>query len=913
MAEATAKPEGQVTERNPIVNDSYEEPTRHWVFGEGEPRLVEGRRLSGYLPAVKKGGQLQITDQVIFMEGVNQLRERVRSWREDDYPGTTAVTRELFEHWFDPERELRPFFAQREAIETVAFLTEASADRRQGIDVPRVEPYERWAVKLATGAGKTLVMAMTIVWSGLNKTAARKDTRFTDAFLVVCPNLTVKERLSGAEGLLPADPASAYRAFDLVPPSLSGAFGQVKVMVTNWHALAELQDPRRSVQRLGPESDAAFSRRVLRDLGDKRRIMVLNDEAHHAWRPPQDLAVTGEERKEAEQATVWIQGLERIARERGVLRAIDFSATPMYPGAVREKAWQPFEWIVSDFALVDAIESGLVKIPRIPTDDNTGRAVPKYRNLWEHVRTRLPKQGEDSEAEHHPLTDYLSEVDGPLKQLAGEWHETFETWANVPRPVPPVMTVVCSDTKMAELLEKHIAEFGEAGPWLQNRDGESYTIRIDSKLLEKAEIREDSESAADAAERMRRIVATVGREGKPGEQVRCLISVAMLSEGWDARNVTQILGLRAFQSQLLCEQVVGRGLRRSDYSDLSRPEFVDVYGVPFQLLPFAKAGAGTPISPPETTVVRALPERAELRVRFPRVVQIVSDVGDTLEADIDSIEPIRVSAEFDPTSTYVEFEAGQPGTGLGGEVQDRSRAYERFRLQRLAFRLAALVVAPYERPWLFPDAVKIVNEVIARKVVFDDGVDERELCNLRYLNLLRERIELAVRGSEEGGGLLPVLDRYEPIGSTEGIAFSTAKPCEPTDRSHLSHAVCDSALERGIARELERHPEVEAYAKNDRLFLEIPYRYFGKTCRYRPDFIVRLRSGAMMLIEGKGRPDEKDDAKATAARRWVEAVNAWGKLGSWHHAICSKRSEVGPRIGEVVSGCSFSPSAARSS
>jgi type III restriction enzyme len=900
MAKAAVKPEGQVTEQNPIINDPYEVPTRHWAFGEGEPKMVDGRRPSGYLPAIKKGGQLQITDQVIFMEKVNQLRERVETWREQGYPGSTVVTRELFERWFDPERELRPFFAQREAIETIAFLTEVSADRRQGIDLPRFEPYERWAIKLATGAGKTLVMAMTVVWCGLNKVVSRQDARFTDSFLVVCPNLTVKERLSGQEGLIPSMPTSAYRAFDLVPPNLSGPFGQIRVMVTNWHALAEAHDPRRSVQRLGPEGDTAFCRRVLRDLGDKRRIMVLNDEAHHAWRPPPGLVATGEEKQAAEQATVWIRGLERIAREREILRTVDFSATPIYPGTMREKAWQPFEWIVSDFALVDAIESGLVKIPRIPTDDNTGRAVPKYRNLWEHIKSRLPKRGDDPDAEHHPLTDYLGEVDGPLKQLAGEWHETFEAWGNALRPVPPVMTVVCNDTKMAELLEKHIAEFGEAGPWLENRDGERHTIRIDSKLLDKAEIREESESAADAAERMRRLVATVGREGQPGEQIRCLISVAMLSEGWDARNVTQILGLRAFQSQLLCEQVVGRGLRRSDYSDLSRPEFVDVYGVPFQLLPFAKAGAGTPIEPPETTVVRTLSERQELRIEFPRVVQIVSDVGDTLQVDLDSIEPLRVSAEFDPTTTYVEFETGSAGSGLGGESQDRTRAYERFRLQRLVFRLAAQIVAPYEKPWLFPQAAKIVNEVLENKVIYDAGVDRRELCNVRYLNLLRERIELAIRG-EEGAGLLPVLDEYQAIGSTHGIAFSTAKPCEPTAKSHLSHAVCDSALERGIVRELERHGDVEAYVKNDRLFLEIPYRYFGRTRRYRPDFIVRLKSGDTLLIEGKGKADEKDDAKATAARRWVDAVNGWGKLGVWSHAICMKRTDVSDAIDTVSS------------
>ena len=344
---------------------------------------------------------------------------------------------------------------------------------------------------------------------------------------------------------------------------------------------------------------------------------------------------------------------------------------------------------------------------------------------------------------------------------------------------------------------------------------------------------------------------------------------------------------------------IGRGLRRTDYSDLSRPEFVDVYGVPFQLLPFAKAGAGTPIEPPKTTVVRTLARARKSFASSSRALcRSSSDVGDTLQVDLDSIEPLRVSAEFDPTMTYVEFETGSAGSGLGGESHDRSRAYEQFRLQRLVFRLAALIVAPYEKPWLFPQATKIVKEVLDSKVIYDSGVDRRELCNLRYVNLLRERIELAIRG-EEGVGLLPVLDQYQPMGSTDGIAFSTAKPCEPTTKSHLSHAVCDSELERGIVRELERHDDVEAYAKNDRLFLEIPYRYFGRTRRYRPDFIVRSKSGDTLLIEGKGRPDEKDDAKATAARRWVDAINAWGKLGAWHHAICMKRTEVGVAIADL--------------
>lgn len=886
-------PEGQVTEKNPIINDPYSEPTEHWEFGEGEPRRTAGRRESGYLPAVARGGQLQITDEVILMEQVNRIRDRVRKWRESNHQGATAVTRELFERWFDPDREpgTRLFFAQREAMETIAFLTEGPADRLVGVSIPKYEAYERWAIKLATGAGKTLVMAMVIAWSGLNKVTNRQDIRFADSFLVVAPNLTVKERLSGLEGLIPSEPQSAYNTFGLIPPNYSGPFGQVRVMVTNWHQLAPETDPKRSVLRRGPESDTAFAKRVLRELGEKRRIIVLNDEAHHAWRPPAALHLTGEERREAEEATVWIDGLAKIHGAREILRAIDFSATPMYPGSIKDKAWKPFEWVVADFSLVDAIESGLVKIPRIPTDDNAGRAVPKYRDLWEHVKSRLPRRGDDGEA--NSLMDYLTEIDGPLKQLSGEWEETLKRWAKASRVVPPAMIVVCADTKMAEALDTHIAVKGEAGPELENRDGHEVTVRIDSRLLADAEAREESETAQDAAERIRRVVATVGKEDQPGEQVRCLISVAMLSEGWDARNVTQILGLRAFQSQLLCEQVIGRGLRRTDYSDLSRPEFVDVYGVPFQLLPFAKAGGGNVIEPPKTTQVHTVRDRSALRMEFPRVVQIVPDIGEHLVVDVESIEPVRVLAEFDPTMTWVEFEVGAPGHGLGFEQHDREAAYERFRLQRMLFRVAAEVIRPFERPWLFPEALRIVQDVVDRKVEYGVGVDHRELCNLRYVTQLKDRIAAAIRPEVGGdGALLPVLDEYEPIGSTDGISFVTGKPCEPTVKSHLSHAVCDSRLEAAIVRKLEADLRVLAYAKNDRLFLEIPYRYLGRTLRYRPDFLVRLDGGLTLLIEGKGRADEKDDAKATAARRWVASVNSWGKLGGWEHAIIGRADQL---------------------
>ena len=886
---------GQVVDANPIINDAFDEPTHHWDFGEGAPQKAEGRRVAGYIPPAPKGEQLRITDEVVRLDHVNLIRDRVKEWRESGYPGATPVTKELFDHWFDPERELRPFFAQREAIETIAFLTEAGGDRRQGLDLVSHEDYVRWAVKLATGAGKTLVMAMTIAWSGINKRASRQDRRFADAFLVVCPNLTVKERLRGKDGLLPADPESAYAGFDLIPGTYSTLFGQVRVMVVNWHQLVPKEERRYRVLRRGPESDTAFARRVLADLGDKRRIMVLNDEAHHAWRPPPDLTAKGEEKKELEQATVWIDGLARINKSREILRAVDFSATPMYPGAVGgERAWRPFEWVVSDFGLVDAIESGLVKIPRIPTDDNAGYAIPKYRNLWEHVKRVAPKRGDDPEDEGAPVYDYLNEVDGPLQQLAGQWEQTLKAWAEVPSDeyagVPPVMIVVCNEIKLATVLEKYIADKGRAGPWFQNRDGERNTLRIDSKLLETAEIRDEGESAGDAAERLREIVATVGKPGEPGEQIRCLISVGMLSEGWDARNVTQILGLRAFQSQLLCEQVVGRGLRRTDYTDLSEPEFVDVYGVPFQLLPFVRAGARKPVAPPKTTRVRSLIEREAMRLRFPRVEQIIQEIGDDVTVDLDAIEPIAISAENDPTSVYVEFEIGQPGRGLGGATQDRSLAYERFRMQRLYYRVAADIVGQLEKPWLFPRIMQLVQSVVGEKVVYADGVDPRELGNLRYVSLLRERTIAALR-SEQHQSLIPILNEYEPVGSSD-CDFQTIKPCEATQKSHISHVVCDSKLEAEIAAVLEQSARVISYAKNDRLFFDIPYRYLGSSAHYRPDFIVRLDNDISLLLEGKGRKTEKDDAKLTATHRWLEAVNHWGELGRWEFELCRSSQEV---------------------
>jgi type III restriction enzyme len=888
---------GQVIEGNPIINDPFSEPTRYWHFSGLVPEIREGRRIAGYLPA-SPDGELKITDEIVAFGLVNDIRDRVRSWREDGYRGSTSLTRDLLRHWFDEERRTtntRPFFCQQEAVETIVFLAEAPDDLKVGVTVPPSgEAYTRWAIKMATGSGKTLVMALIAAWSGLNRLASRQDTRFSDQILVISPNITVRDRLIGVGGLDPRNPNSVFAEFDLIPPQYSGLIGQIHLQVMNWHQLAPKEDPKRSVVRRGRESDAAFCRRVLTDLSPSGRVLVMNDEAHHAYRFPPGGIAGRVDADEIREATIWIDGLERIHRHREILRAIDCSATPMYPSSFKDRAWTPFEWIVSDFALVDAIESGLVKIPRTPTDDNTGEAVPKYRRLWDYIKATLPKRTE-AEEEAHPLTDYLAEADGPLKQLAGAWEETFVAWQEAGRQIPPVMIVICHDTNVARLLDHHIAVLGEASPDLVNpKSGPPVTVRIDTDALGKAELG----AGNAAAEEIRELVSTVGKAGHPGAQIRCLVSVAMLSEGWDARNVTQILGLRAFQSQLLCEQVVGRGLRRSDYSNLSEPEYVDVYGVPFQLLPMAKSEGAAPSKPPNYTTVYAMPDRAALKVEFPRIVQVVPDIADTLDVDFDAIEPIRVTPRFDPTDTWVEFDLGTPHAGFGGEVQDRDRAYENFRIQRLLYRVAAGLIAPYSKPWLFPQALDIAQRVIrpvedGGKVAYAQDVDHREICNLRYLTLIRERLGAALRPGEGVERFLPALDEYQPIGSTEGLNFAAPTDrCVGTAKSHLSHAVCDSDLERKMCAVLDADPDVVCWVKNHKLFLEIPYLYMGLTHRYRPDFVVYLKSGLTVLLEGKGDPDEKDDAKATAARRWVEAVNTWGGLGRWTYVICYRPKDL---------------------
>jgi type III restriction enzyme len=905
---------------NPILNSPFEEPTRYWAYEEGQPVLVEGRRPAGYyFKSRTRGEQLaMLEEEFVPLELVNTIRERVREWRMQGYLGVTPVTRQLLNHWNTPERERKLFFCQREAVETLIWLVEAPPAQKQGITIPKDEGLTRYACKMATGSGKTVVMGMVIAWQVLNKLANPQDRRFSDAVLLVCPNLTIRERL---QVLLPWKVGNYYERFDLVPRGMLERLQQGRFQILNWHLFQLKDDSRsRSVVQRGVESDAAFCRRVLKELGAKQNILVINDEAHHAYRPaplPEEVRerLSPEEIEEREEATVWISGLDRINKIRGINFCADFSATPFYiKGSGREEG-EPFPWIVSDFGLVDAIESGIVKIPRVPVDDNTGALIPKYFRLWEAINHSLPVSERQTARRRAKPESVLREAEGAIATLASEWKRTFDEFQRSGSPVPPVMIVVCDNTDLAKIVYEHIAS-GKVLSELQNQPAAEVTLRIDTKLLKEAESAVDGETKQQAAERLRKTVDTVGKtewdgEGDPpGKHIRCVVSVGMLTEGWDAQNVTQILGLRAFTSQLLCEQVVGRGLRRMNYDDFSEPEYVDIYGVPFEVIPVKKK----PLSRTEvlevlkvSTLVRALRERKHLEITFPRVEGYVFDVRQRIRVNWDEVPYLVIDPSTEPTEVQVKaavgYRIGRPDRLSPGEevLHDRNPFYRENRLQATVYEIAAEITNRLKgkreewqiRHILFPQVLNIVWHYLEERVRVSPQATLQEVALEKYQQRIVERLTEAIEPDTEAGEppILPIIERFRPIGSTAEVLFRTVRQCRGTTKSHISHVVLDAPeWEHSVAYQLERIPEVIAYARNDHLDFTIPYEYQGVRHEYRPDFLIRWRREdgreVKIVLEVKGFETEQDRQKEAAAKRWVRAVNHHGEFGQWAFVVC---------------------------
>jgi type III restriction enzyme len=917
-----------------IVNAPYGEPTRHWRY-DRESRtfsLIEGRRPAGYVVATP--GSRSFDDPGVFHELPipNQIRPRVAEWRRGGYPGVSGTTERLLKHWRDPElnESRRLFFCQLEAVETLIWLTEASPSERQGIEVPDDGgPFTRLCAKMATGSGKTIVMAMVIAWHVLNRVANDKDKRFSKNVFVVAPGLTVRKRLQVLE---PAAEGNFYDRFDLVPAALRERLRQGRVLVRNWHALNWESDDqigrKRGVDKRGAKSDLAYVREVLGDMASASNLLVLNDEAHHAWRVPAESKVRGVAKADIEEATKWIGGLDRIHRARGILACYDFSATPFAPSGKKSEEEALFGWIVSDFGLNDAIESGLVKTPRVVVRDDGLPASRDYRSKLYHIYQWVKDDLNRKAEEHESLPDLVRTA---YLLLGKDWLETSQTWSAQRRDTPPVMITVANRTETAARV-KYAFDRGKI-PIDELRAPER-TLHIDSKVLEKAEARDDfdadRESPAEAdeeaperkltrdelAERLRVMVDTVGQAGKPGAAIQNVISVGMLTEGWDARTVTHIMGLRAFSSQLLCEQVVGRGLRRTSYevdeaSGLFRPEYVNIFGVPFTFLPH-EGGDDVlpPPPPPPKSKIEPVPEKVEYEISWPNVIRIEHTWEPRLTLDLTKAPPLELVATDNATlAQLAPIVEGKPDvTRLTSiDLQDLAR---RFRLQKIVFETAAETFDRMKAGWpgsreaLLAQLVGLIEAFMASDRVrmvpplfAQDPLRRRILLTLN-LSRVVGHLWQAIR-CENKASLRPVFDSEHPIrGTGDMLPWFTGRPWEYVERSHINRCVFDSTWEASEASVLDRDPHVAAWAKNDHLGFDVVYVFEGVVRKFRPDFLVKLTNGVTLVLEVKGQDSPQNQAKRRFLDEWVDAVNQHGGFGRWSWSVSTHPADVAGLLAE---------------
>lgn len=1007
---------------NPILNSPYVEPQLHYAtVATGQEKgaldytnIVKGRRIfdpesEGALPTRQTNPQGQIFEVNDFAAEygthiINLCRKEVGLWRAAKYPNTTRITKELMTFWFDnPERHAvkKLFFAQQEAIETAVWLNEVAEKSNAGQHILNLlrngqqtvsddpaDQLPRIAFKMATGSGKTVVMACLISYHYFNRQEYRNDTRFADYFLIVAPGITIKSRLGvlfvDTKNKNPKDIEDYYRVRGLIPPSMEHRLENLnaRLVITNYHTFEPkiLQGNKRSPfdgkvnlegKKIDTDNKEDFSQVVKRTLGKFKigsRLLVLNDEAHHCYLPKSKSKTTdNEEADENARAAVWFSGLREIAKKFKLQSVYDLSATPYYLTGSGYTPYSLFPWVVSDFGLIEAIESGLVKIPFLPESDNTQElAMPVLRNLYDHVKDELPKKGQrtqkkDAAAEGNKFIELPprlpSLVKGALDQFYNHYVEYFngirkhkEEKTNI-FSAPPVFIVVCNNTGVSKEVYKYIAGyeypdaegntvvvqgakdlFSNYDPATNKPLKRPPTLLIDSDALENGEQINDDfkkifaseieefkkdyarmhgqgsiEKISDA-EILREVVNTVGQNGKLGSHIRCVVSVSMLTEGWDANTVTHIMGLRAFGSQLLCEQVAGRALRRMSYilktyrkdtgeeinpKDKHKfkpenliekfpPEYAHIIGVPFKMF---KGGKTEPPPPPvDLTHIAPIPDRqAEMEISFPNVVGYrVEKPNDLLIADFSKLENYELRGDLMPIRTRMASAFSEQEIEL--EIQSVLEKRDSEIIWWLTKELINYQFSDDDGNPHFQQFNKlksIVQEWYNEKVLLLNITDPR-YKRLLYFEEPKKVVDHIARGINPQHNttehIRPVFNYYNKFSSTKYVNGNTVKDVFPTEKSHINYVVMDSDWEGICAKTLEEIETVECYVKNQFLGFAIPYTKDGKDRQYFTDFIARVKSkdGTIknLMIEISGMSKDKAEKKWFVENRWIPAVNA---------------------------------------
>ena len=1035
---------------SPILNNPYEEPKLHYdadMNGNLDySKILEGRRpYSAHIGVAPNRAEralfgyedVEIDDPNAPF--INLIREEVKKWRNAGYPRATRITKELLNFWFNnPERQnfQKLFFCQREAVETAIYLNEiADSDPNKGREILRQlnerdatisDRYEdvlpRTAFKMATGTGKTVVMAMLILYNYLNKKINVQDTRFADHFLLVAPGITIRDRL----GVLFIDEshtnddnkADYYHKRGLVPRNYKPLLGGLNSAITiiNYHQFEpKVFSGKKSspldgklVYRSGEgmvkvsdkESFAAVLSRVLNRLAKSKRLLVINDEAHHCYLPRPKGKVSTEDAAENENARVWYEGLRQIKALGYKLQHVyDLSATPYFLKGSGYPEYSLFPWVVSDFGLVDAIESGLVKIPFLPAFDDTQNIdEPMFRNIYEHIAKDLPKKGqkkarkEARENGEETKVESQSNLPHLLVIALDQFVKDYEAYDKGTRlegeqevslfTAPPVFIVVCNNTTVSKEVYKYIAGYetvdaegntvyidGNFPIFSNYKDGiplrKQPTLLIDSAAIDnaggvisdefKSVFKDEIENfkreyaqlhGAGSADNLsegdilREVVNSVGKPGSLGSHIRCVVSVSMLTEGWDANTVTHVMGVRAFGSQLLCEQVAGRALRRRSYElrnynkngeeidqkDIRRykpeniiqkfpPEYAHIIGVPFKT--FKGGGAGTPPPSKPRTPITSLKERKAMEITFPNIVGYRCETKEgEIPFDYTALPQFRMNFAEIPTETTLESAVTETQDGKRvllknhpEEIRDAEVIYyltralirEKFtdrdggrQFQKFG-RLKKIVEYWY---W---NQVEVVGTVLpnARRLVM--MFDMRKVVASIY-----EGIKKALQDESK---ISAILNYYNPEGSTRYVHGATTRPVYATTKSHVNYVVADTdSWEQIAAKTFEDLDEVKYYVKNHFLDFTIPYIHDDEEHDFMPDFIVRVVTPkgekVNLIVEISGWSNDTTGHKAEKRRYttdlWLPAANALGKYGRWEFIEISDIENIKPLIVEKI-------------